>query len=119
METNVKENLEVRQISDFFPEISKEYIVNEESTIYSKRLNRNIYPYVAPNGMKISLMDNFMEQKTYLMHTIINKCFNGFPPDTVKKPVTKHIDGNKYNNSPSYGSYDKSTDTDNNWGRIL
>lgn len=75
--------------------------MNEESTVYSKRLNRNIYPYVAPNGMKISLMDKFMEQKTYLMHTIINKCFNGFPPDTIKKPVTKHIDGNKYNNSPS------------------
>lgn len=99
MKTN--ENLEVRRISDFFPEISDEYIVNKESTIYSKRLNRNFYPYVTPDGMRISLMDKFMEQNTYSMHTIINKCFNGFPPDTIKKPITKHIDGDKFNNDPS------------------
>ena len=34
------------------------------------------------------------------MHTIINKCFNGLPPKEFIHPVTKHIDGNKYNNEP-------------------
>lgn len=97
----IKANSEIRKISDYFPEISDEYIVNKDSVIYSKRLDRNIYPYDSKDGLRVSIMDKYMNQTSLLMHTIINTCFNGLPPKEFKCPVTKHIDGNKYNNDPN------------------